>query len=463
MKKRLWLMLIACFIMGTLSGCGGKSAGSPGSGDVSGGAVSAGAVSERAVSGGGVSGLPATPPPVQEKAGTFCNDRYVYYQEGFSLVERPLAGGDGRRTEVEDISYVCYADNDWVYYVKENINDDRHQIWRAPVVQSEGWRLRADREELVLEDKQGFEEQPGGVWCDGTYIVYISGETYKYREYNIQEKRYHDTGRLEKCKEISNAAICGKDVLISAWDDGLLRKRLGSDEIQQIHKEQVYYMTAAGTDLFWAEGFQEIKDVWRCPAEGKARCLITVREIRKLLKKEGYSRCALSDSHKYLELGMFVRASRLYIQIHMRHDKKPCCSHIVVISKDLEAGGALQVEKELTQCLNPLENSGKALWKMGRNGGRDVTYMNRGLCVMMTEDTCLMYLEDQEKKRNRWACYDFKTGGLRFVSEKDAGGCLMYSDRYHTLYNLRLEREILDMNAEVYNYINDVLPNNYDF
>ena len=39
-------MLIACFIMGTLSGCGGKSAGSPGSGDVSGGAVSAGAVSE---------------------------------------------------------------------------------------------------------------------------------------------------------------------------------------------------------------------------------------------------------------------------------------------------------------------------------------------------------------------------------------------------------------------------------
>lgn len=458
MKKRLWLMLIACFIMGTLSGCGGKSAGSSGSGDVSGRAVS-----EGAVSGGGVSGLPATAPPVQEKADTFCNDRYVYYQKGFELVERPLAGGAGRGTEVEDLSYVCYADNDWVYYVKENINDDRHQIWRAPVIQSGGWQLHPDREELVLEDKQGFQESPGGVWCDGKYIVYISDKTYKYREYDIQEKRYHDSVRLEKCKEISNVALCGENVFISAWDDGLLRKRLGSDETEQIHKEPAYYMTAAGTDLFWADGFQEIKDVWRCPAEGKARRLITVSEIRQLLENEGYDHCALSDSHKYLDFGLFVRARRLYIQIHMRHDKKPCCSHIVVISKDLEDGGALQVEKKLTQCLNPLENSGKALWKMGRNGGRNVTYMNRGLCVMMTEDTCLMYLEDQEKKKNRWAYYDFKTGGLRFVSEKDAGGCLMYSGRYHTLYNLRLEREILDMDAAVYSYINDVLPNNYDF
>ncbi len=448
MKKGLWLMLIACFIMGTLSGCGGKSAVFSGSG---------------AVSGGGVSDLSATAPPVQEKAGTFCNNWYVYYQDGVELVERPLAGGTGRRTAVAYLSYVCYADNDWVYYVKENINDDRYQIWRAPVIQSEGWRLRVDREELVLEDKQGFKEQPGGVWCDGKYIVYISDETYKYREYDIQEKRYNDTGRLEKCKEISNVAICGKNVLISAWDDGLQQKRLGSDEIQQIHKEHPYYITATCTDLFWADGFQEIKDIWRYPVDGQAQCLITVQEIRKLLKKEGYSRCALCDSHKYLELGMFVRAHRLYIQIHMRHDKKPCCSHIVVISKDLDADGVLQVEKELAQCLNPLEDIGKEVWKMGRNGGRDVTYMNRGLCVMMTEDTCLMYLEDKEKKRNRWACYDFKTGGLRFVSEKDASGSLMYSDRYHTLYNLRLKREILDMNATVYNYINDVLPNNYDF
>lgn len=145
MKKGLWLMLIACFIMGTLSGCYGKSVGFSGSGAVSGGAVSGGAVAEGAVSGG----------------GTFCNNWYVYYQDGGELVERPLAGGTGRRTAVEYLSYVCYADNDWVYYVKENINDDRYQIWRAPVIQSEGWRLRADREELVLEDKQGFKEQPG--------------------------------------------------------------------------------------------------------------------------------------------------------------------------------------------------------------------------------------------------------------------------------------------------------------
>lgn len=183
MKKRLWLLLITCFIMGTLSGFGGKSAGFSGSG-----AVSAGGVSTGAVSGGGVSDLAATTSLATEKAGTFCNDRYVYYKEGFELVERPLAGGTGRRTAIEDLSYVCYADNDWGYYIKENINDDRYQIWRAPVIRSEGWRLHADREELVLEDKQGFEGPPGEVWCNGKYIVYISGETYKYREYDIRGK-----------------------------------------------------------------------------------------------------------------------------------------------------------------------------------------------------------------------------------------------------------------------------------
>lgn len=222
-------------------------------------------------------------------------------------------------------------------------------------------------------------------------------------------------------------------------------------------------MTTTCSDLFWADGFQEIKDIWRYSMEGQAQCLITVSDIRELLEKEGYSRCSLSDSHEYRDLGLFVRAHRLYIQIHMRHDREPCCSHIVVLSKSLDADGILQVEKELTRCLKLSENNGKAIWKMGRNGGRDVTYMNRGLCVMMTEDTCLMYLEDQEKKKNSWACYDFKTGGLRFVSEKDASGCLMYSDRYHTLYNLKLKREILDMDASVYYYLNDVLPNNYDF
>lgn len=435
------MLAVAC-----LSGCGGEFAGKQGGGAVSGSAVSGQAVSGAAVNESAVK--------EQELSGhtgnyTYCNDRYVYYDGADELIGRNIDTGKETAVKIKNIESVCYADNDWVYYTKEPRNDEIwEEVWRVPVKKGEEWELDKPGEELLLQEKEGF-DSPEGALCDGRYIVYMTGETYRYRQYNIEKKAYESCKSLEKWDDYSGTMffLWNGAVFIDYVEHGMVRKRLDHDEVEKV--------TSA-----------EYEDV-----SGAA----TASEIETVLKEERLLSCPVSQKHKHAfrENGMFVSGNRLYIQIfiHSYGDAEndgPECQNMVILSKETgRASGKLRYEKQLSGCLENSEGTKKAVTKIRPGSGvafyeEEVFYQSRGLIVMMLESKCLMYVEDPKEKKNRWACYDLDTGEFRYITEKDREWYMRYYDCHNSMLQGRMQDDPVDMYVNDYQAILYMMPNNYD-
>lgn len=304
-------------IVAALSGCGGEFAGRPEGDVVSGSAVSGNAVSGKAVSGGAVSDPVVSGSAVSQKekaaaeyddsAYTYCNDQYVYYADAFELAAWNRDTGEKTAVEIKDIEQVCYADNDWVYYV--TVTEEHDDVWRMPVKKDGKWGLDEQGKELLLEEEEGFDD-PERALCDGRYIVYITAGTYKYREYDIEKKAYEPNGDLEKWDDYTGGiTLCGGSVFLPGLE-GLLRKKLGSDEVETVINEFPGSVAEGDGELFIQSDPYDEKDDWNILQyslqTGKIKTFIDKSEIKKILKEEGLLSCPLRQKHEFQEYGMFV-------------------------------------------------------------------------------------------------------------------------------------------------------------
>lgn len=455
MKRKFVYVLMLGMIIGMLTACGGENA------------------KEQAEA------------SATNNSYTFCNDQYLYYVPGAGeLIERRLSDGSEKKIELESIKNICYVDNEWVYYIKETEVDSvlsERQVWRAPV--DKNGSVNVQSEEMMLEEKAGF-SQPEGVWCDGKYVVYVEDKNYKYRQYNIEKKQYESNEWLEKRNDYSGSlVVCKGSAFIDYGDAGLIRKALNSNEIEILEDDasSFYGLMATTEGAFWCHTDNGESEIWQySESEGKKK-IATDSQIRESLKEAGCWKCLLSDRKKHTcmldntVLGMFTRDNRLYIQVYITDEEDKSknseyvrCYDMVILSKDLNGSDSLRYEKKLTQCLQKEQKNVEAIDKYAdynsvyKIGASEAIYYSKGLCVMMAEDKCLMYLENEKKEKNMWACYDFATEEFRFLTEKDEELYMMYYDRYRTYYNYYLNEEILDMDASAYRDINILLPNNYD-
>lgn len=473
-QNGLWFFLAVCL----LTGCGGEYAGVSEKGAVSGSSVSG-----SAVSGSAIEEKKETEEKSEPRKYTFCNDRNLYYRGVDEMTERSLEDGSERKIEVKNIKRICYVDNAWVYYTKETeVYDpddgstvvDETQVWRAPVEKENRWQMNEQREELILEDKEGFacDTATEGVWCDGVYVVYVSDETNQYRQFNIAEKKFESSSlESEDYSEdyMGELVVCGGSAFVVYQEMGLIRKKLESDEVETVFEgDGLIDVTATETDVFWSAESKDkgnsdnFGEIWMCSAAGEKRQLVTTSEIKQLLQKEKVT--ALKSQH-FGTHGMFVRENHLYIQLFICGDEtvkgeNAVGVNMVVLRKELDPSGKLCLEKKLTQCLeNPEENQQVFSKFLGR-GTSEYIYRSRGLCMYMTEDICLMYVENTQKKKNMWACYDFTTGKFRYITKKDSEWYLMYYDRYNTFHTGNLHEDPLDFVQ--YMDVIQMLPNNYD-
>lgn len=479
------MLVVAC-----LSGCGGEFAGKQGDGVVSGSAVSG-----QAVSGAAVNESIVKEQKLSGHTGnyTYCNDRYLYYDGVDELIGRNIDTGKETTVKIKNMESVCYADNDWVYYTKEPRNDKIwEEVWRVPVKKGEEWELDEQGEELLLQEKEGF-DSPGGVLCDGRYIVYMTGETYRYRQYNIEKKAYESCKSLEERDDYMGTMffLWNGAVFIDYQDLGLIRKRLDHDEVEKVTSAEYENIpgsvTASETELFYrsntskesSTSYEEEQSIWQythySPTEGELYKFIDMSEIETVLKEEGLLSCPVSQKHKHAfgEYGMFVSGNRLYIQIFIKsygdyHGDEPECQNMVILSKETGSpSGKLRYEKQLSGCLENPEGTKKAVTKMRPGSGvafyeEEVFCQSRGLIVMMFENKCLMYVEDPKKKKNRWACYDLDTGEFRYITEKDREWYMRYYDCHNSMLDGRMHDDPVDMYANDYQAILYMMPNNYD-
>lgn len=486
------------------AGCGGEYSGLSADNRISGGAVSASVVSGQVVSASAVSGQ-----AVSDTGGysryTYCSDWNLYYikdcySEDARLVERDLEKGSERKIRVKRIHEVCYADNDWVYYTKEaererdgEVRFVVDEVWRSPINKN-SFQMDQTAEELVLrtENEGGLVLSIGhvgiyhrGVQCDGRYIVFVGGEYTEEdvletppRVYDMQKRSYvwEEIFRTDSFSDsMEEMILWGGSVFLHDDEKGeLVRVNLETGEMTTVASEENYdhlysssISAVSETNIFWRNTKEEKREIWQYDLrENKSSCFVTEEELRKLLEQRGLLKCSIGrKEHTYGYEACFVRENRLYMQVVIDGEGKngEVCQNRVVLSKEFRTPDAvLECEDKLNECLsNPKERlklfSKKWDGIYGRQPCRKKAYFKaRGFCASMTEDECLMYLENSEKKKNMPAVYDFRTGSLRYLQKGED-----WLSRYTYDRNNRMLSGDPGEFFEDYE-VCDRMPNNYD-
>ena len=448
MKQRIYKLLSMVVAAGLLTACGGEYAGVSENGAVSGGAVSGSGVSPLSVSGSAVKDTDRNERG-EENGHWFCSDSHVYYVNWFLteepvLVERSLADGSERRTEIIGLNRVCYVDNSWVYFITDEDPDDGvdgvlddvddcSYVWRAPIEQSQ---VNVQKKELLLTEKEEFDFS-ATIYCDGRYVLYSTFCDDIYKKYDLQQKKFiGNTGKALRDYSGEVLAVSGETAFIGLEEEGLVAQQLNSGEITWISDSSslVYEHNLAVTDkdLF----FNDAGEMEICQyhiEDGSRKKLTMAIQVEKLLKKEGFLNVSRGKDHQYYGDQMFVYGDRLYIQIDVSWtEKEVIYRNKVILSLDIRSGG-LRYEKELTDCLaNPKESQTVVEKQYAAKWIEDTLFLSRGTCIGIAEGKCYMNLYNPDKDRNMAACYDLDSGKFKFITKKDPEWYMWYYDRHES-------------------------------
>ncbi len=434
MKENVWYKfcvgMVILLTTTCIAACGGEyeTAFHGGAQGVSGTAVNA---TGQVVSGAAVKS------PETKKNGEkwFCSDTHVYFvdssDDNQTLVERSLEDGSERWTEISGLMGVCYADNNWVYFLTEDTSDEieTSYLWRAPVEKSQ---VAVSKKELLLtEEEINFGNR---IYCDGHYVLYTTFKDVKYKKYDLKQKKFiGDFYKSEKYDGSEVLAVAGNTAFIILGEEGLVGQRLDSEEIIRIPgNPAVNYernLAVTDTDMFFTENGG--LGIWQYQIdEGTKRKIATSSQMKKVLTQEGILDLSRGTDHSCYEDRMFVYDNRLYIQIDVSWKQREVTYRRKgILSLDIQGGGDLRCEKKLTGILAmPEKNTKVAEKQYARAWLEETCFLSRGTCLGFSEGKCFMNLYDPEKDKNTAACYDMASGSFRYITKQDPEWYLWYCD-----------------------------------
>ncbi len=457
MKNKISVFFFVMLSMGIFCGCGGEYAGRSENAGVSGGAVSASAVSGQAVSDQAASPQAVFGTGKKEKH-LYSNDTNVYYVDWESetgsdtLVERNLSTGAEKKMVLKDLGELLFVDNDWIYYY---VYEDKADVfYRAPMEKKgDSLHVNLEKEEALFSEEDGvygMYKADHGPFCNAKWIAYATTDGKLCR---------YDIGRRESLSPLGDYATMGDQASM----DGVV-VHLGSGEDYEcdwldgdsgklvripMPEEETYYgarTSVSGVGVFFADSYTYDEEddpvekmdlcLWHTPdashPEGWTEVITKGEEIRSLLK----GREDIDEKASLETVSIFVRNDTVYQQISAEWEKGDVTyRNIIVISRNINSDGerpvpkkTLKVEKELSQVLeNPKENQKEFLkvWERARPASK-AFFFSRGLCHEITEKYALFILSEKEEWRK--ALYEFESGKLRFVDEKDPEWGLFYQD-----------------------------------
>ncbi|MBO5072195.1 MAG: hypothetical protein J6C32_04455 [Eubacterium sp.] len=399
---------------------------------ITGQAMTDGGAGHKTASGGTASATGIDARAQKGKKYHFCNKYCLYYSEEFSrfIIEHQLSDGTERRIEMDYDVIVCYVDNDWVYYV-ENMYYYHFQseVYRAPIKDK---KLDIKKAEHIFTEKSGIHSED--VYCDGRYLVYITGESFdsSFRKYDLKEKKIIE-GQDNEDMAAFLYGVAGDFVLYSEFD-GVMRHDLYTGKTTDVSSSFLGpddtdgQIAMTDTDVFYAEDSVEIRQYHLVDNSNKK--IITYYQIRRFLIQEGFIDVAREKEYEYYPQRLFVSGLRLYVQMDIKWtEKKVFHQNKVVFSQKIGGNGKLRYEKGLTKCVANPKKDQRVFEKITyeeEDEGIDALYLSRGGCLYMAEEKCFMYLYDSQQRKNRVACYNLGSGEFRFLTKKDPDWYLPY-------------------------------------
>lgn len=445
LRRRISFLCCTALAAALLAGCGGEfDRASAGSGEASGSAVSGAAVSGTAVSGSAVDELPVSSPgvkrPAQRVNGKKDRENWFYSETNFYyartceqnesdgttyIVERNLADGTERQILCNDLSNLCYVDDNWVYYTVDGEYFDGHSfpsthLYRAPIEKN---RLNLDKAKQILTEYAGIE--PETLYCDGRYVIYITIDYLDcqdsiYKIYDLKKQDYTENfvNSQDGCDPL--LAVAGGRIYFRLDDRGFYCHELKSGKQTKISGREVYGSTfaVAESDVFYSEDaaipLSVKKYHWK---DGSKQKVITEKQIEELVVE---NHLAKGKDFGFQIDGMFISGNRLYVQFELDWNNGGVgseCKKEVVAYIDIKDDQELHYAKELTECLTGdniiYEESGDKFY-------------SRGKCIDMTDETCYMLVYNETSKKITLARYDFAQEQFSYVEREDLDWHLPY-------------------------------------
>lgn len=295
--------------------------------------------------------------------------------------------------------------------------------------------MNEEKEELVCKPKDGVGHRISHfackVFCNGRFIAHASAEKYKLCVFDIQKGEYVDTTQEDdifcNITGVSEAGAVIEDKN-TWWLDG----KTGKLSVIRSYPHNEYGGRAScvnggkvfltGSLLYNEGGDAEVAntevELYLPPCkefpDGKLQKVSTQDELKTVLEQEGYLD-ALKEYDIYI-FNVFFRKNTVYYQVFLSGEKnKDFYLYNVILSKSLQPGSELKVEKELTKILpNKKENQ-----------------QDYGICQAMTDKYAIMLVKNGDDKE-QFLYYDFNTGEVKTMTEKEKEWYLPYcNDRYH--------------------------------
>lgn len=434
MKKRISAFLCIWLAAGVLAGCGGEYAGTTDQGGVSGSAVSGSAVTDGVVSDSAVKGVESKEEREKNRTNWYCSETNFYYAMTGFISDKPFImewnkeNGTKRKIECEDLSNLCYVDDNWVYYTvfgKWFDENDFHseELYRAPIEQN---RLNLEKAELLFTERLGISYND--IYCDGSYVAYIDEEM-RYKKYDLKEKRF--IGNFAKDKkeyETDILAVSGENIYLRLeGKGGLYSQKLDSAKTIKITDGYVLGSAFAATesDVYYSEEYALPFTLMKYHLEdGSKQAVLTEKQVDEFLKQM----IVTEEEESYLRYEpnwMFVSGNRLYIQFEVQWDREKGLSYHkqVIAYLELEDNAELHYAKELTEYLERKDGAGHSEERETYEGSID---LSMGCCVDMTDEKCYMYCYDPKVNKTRLACYDFAKGDFSYPDKEDMDWYLPY-------------------------------------
>lgn len=414
---------------------------------------------------------------VSGKWSQFRNDDnfYVYDEEGEEEEQLLQCKWDGTIVDTvtfdEDFCYLCWVDNEWIYYSVSVYDDkkeaDRTELWRVPIQKVEsGDKVQWEKKEKLLTTDTYI--QGDNFYVNDDYIVYQGnyGRKANFYKYDFKEKKEVPLG-VKKEFEYSYFAL-DSDNYIAAADRGFayIKKYINDDKKEMEIDEEISYIELYYLDIEKWEArkiyrsaldpfdvtivaedgtafFTTDTDIWRFEkGDDKPTCLIDGEHLENKLseinpwKNDGkkYS-WRVTDLFSYggrLCLSMKIEwnteksSASEYVPESGRSAKKsrdsvlgdmPWAYGYLMFSCNMNNAADLRYEKELSECVRTYSDQGKIT--TGGGGSMIAYYIESGTFKGVQGDDFFLELYDKAGSRWRYGCYDRKSGEFRYLNKKD--------------------------------------------
>lgn len=431
--KRVFVWMMVFLLCVSCSACSGGRGEGP---DVSGSSVSAPSASGDAANGKKTSGnnVEKLDIALEDENRHFFADSRCYFKEAYDKKDQALGfdqmiWSSGEKNEFRPEGFIALlgVTDEGVYYAKEERSETdtyKAALYRIPFEKGKGTELEPDKEELVLEEPNGF-RQDQAAYIDENYIVYMP-----YMECVIKyDRRTGEKTEIQTGSDTMSILAAGEDVVLlsdlTKNDEFLYRLDLDSRVLKSVWHDKENLLggveTAHSGYLFCERG----DEVWAYDIKSNKREKLA---SKKQLLEAGGQAADMTEGQKLTEVyveNLFCYKNRLYIQLQIDwesgEDEKMGYAMFCMDLSDPDR--KLTYDISISTCMRTRSAE-------QQHAITPTISWNSGRCHDITEDgRVILILNQKDVTEQRLGYFNIRSREFKLIDEEDKEYFIPYMDR----------------------------------